>query len=169
MILATHAIIGGAIGKLLPNHPILAFTLGFASHFVADAIPHWHYPLFSAKIDKKDPMNNDMLFNKWFVVDLFNIGIDCLLGIAVAVVFLHPPIALDASLVSILAGAIGAVIPDALQFVFWKLPDRPLRALQRFHIWIHSKTDIDAYHLSGIAMQAALAALIITVANLFSH
>ncbi len=169
MILATHAIIGGALGKLLPNHPVLAFVIGFASHFVADAIPHWHYPLFSAKIDRNDPMKNDMLLNKWFIVDLFNIGADCLLGIIVAVVFLHPPVTMDASMISILAGAIGAVVPDALQFVFWKLPDRPLRALQRFHLWIHSKTDIDAYHLSGIAMQVALAALMIVIANLLVH
>ncbi|MBU6141502.1 hypothetical protein KGO95_00080 [Patescibacteria group bacterium] len=169
MILATHAIIGGAIGKFFPNDPILAFTLGFASHFVADAIPHWHYPLFSAKIDRNDPMKNDMLINKWFIVDLFNIGVDCLLGIIVAVVFLHPQAAIDSSLISILAGALGAVVPDALQFVFWKLPDRVLRALQRFHLWIHSKTDIDAYHLSGIAMQAAIAALAIMLANAFVH
>jgi len=39
MILSTHAIVGAAIASFLPSHPTTAFVLGFASHFVLDAIP----------------------------------------------------------------------------------------------------------------------------------
>jgi hypothetical protein len=39
MILSTHAIVGAAIASFLPSHPTAAFVLGFASHFVLDAIP----------------------------------------------------------------------------------------------------------------------------------
>jgi hypothetical protein len=41
MILSTHAIVGAAIASFLPSHPTIAFVLGFGSHFVLDAIPHW--------------------------------------------------------------------------------------------------------------------------------
>lgn len=153
MILVTHAITGGAIGKLLPNNPVSAFILGFASHFVTDAIPHWHYPLFSVKEDKSDPMRNDMLFNKWFVVDIFNIGIDCLSGILLSLIFFHPSLTFDSSFISVLAGAVGGVAPDALQFFYWKIPNKPLIALQKFHLWIHSKIDLDSRHLIGISTQ----------------
>src|ERR1700738_4714821 len=40
MILSTHAIVGGALANLLPSHPVVAITAGFASHFAIDAIPH---------------------------------------------------------------------------------------------------------------------------------
>lgn len=161
MILVTHAIVGGAIGRLIPNHPVLAFFLGFLSHFAADAIPHWHYPLFSLKRDPSDPMHNDMLFNKWFIVDIFNIGIDCLAGIALSLIFFHPLISFDALLISIIAGVIGGLAPDALEFVYWKMPNRPLTILTEFHVWIHSKTDIDTKYLLGISTQILFATAII--------
>lgn len=50
MILSTHAVVGGAIGSLFPSHPILVALLGFTSHFVIDAIPHWDYPLKSISV-----------------------------------------------------------------------------------------------------------------------
>lgn len=34
MILSTHAIVGASIESLIPNHPMLAFASGMASHFV---------------------------------------------------------------------------------------------------------------------------------------
>ena len=51
MILSTHAIVGAAIASFLPSHPTTAFVLGFGSHFVLDAIPHWDYPIKSASVD----------------------------------------------------------------------------------------------------------------------
>src|SRR5260370_42631939 len=53
MILSTPAIVGAAIASFLPSHPTTAFVLGFASHFVLDAIPHWDYPIRSAAADPK--------------------------------------------------------------------------------------------------------------------
>jgi hypothetical protein len=35
------------------SHPTTAFVLGFASHFVLDAIPHWDYAIRSAAVDPK--------------------------------------------------------------------------------------------------------------------
>lgn len=169
MILVTHAIIGGAVGRILPYNPILAFFLGFLSHFITDAIPHWHYPLFSRKPNAGDPMDNDMLLNKWFVVDLFSIGIDFLAGILISLIFFHPSFSFDMPLISILAGAIGGVAPDPLQFLYWKIPNKFLTALQKFHIhFAHSKINIDSRHLLGISSQVLLSAIAILAANWFA-
>lgn len=165
MILATHGIVGGAIGYLLPKNPILAFFLSFISHFVIDAVPHWHYPVFSAKINKENPLENDMLLNKWFVVDMFDIGLDLLGGLIIAVFIFHQKLSFDMALVSILSGAIGGVFPDPLQFLYWKLPNKPLMYLQEFHIWIHSETYMDDRHIMGITTQIAFSALIIWIAR----
>lgn len=161
MILVTHAIAGGAIGRLMPGHPILAFFLGFLSHFAADAVPHWHYPLFSLKRDPENPMHNNMLLNKWFIVDLFNIGVDCFAGVAISLIFFHHLISFDPLLISVVAGVIGGMAPDALEFIYWKMPNRPLTILTEFHLWIHSKTNIDSKHLLGISTQALFAAAFI--------
>jgi len=40
MLIAAHALVGGAVGQSFAN-PYLAFGAGFCSHFLADAIPHY--------------------------------------------------------------------------------------------------------------------------------
>ncbi len=165
MILATHGIVGGAIGYLLPQNPILSFFLGCVSHFVIDAIPHWHYRVFSSKRNHETPLEADMELNKWFIVDLFDIGLDFLIGLAVSVFVFHQNLTFDLALISILAGAFGGVFPDPLQFMYWKMPNKPLRLLQRFHVWIHSETDIDSRHLLGITTQIAFAIAVIWIAK----
>src|SRR3989442_703336 len=84
MILATHAVIGGTIGRLLPESSGFAFALGFISHFAADAIPHWAYRLRSLSEDKGGgPLSKDMRFGKDFAIDLMKIGADVEFGFAV--------------------------------------------------------------------------------------
>jgi len=41
MIICNHVVAGGLIGVALQGHPVAAFAVGMASHFVLDAIPHW--------------------------------------------------------------------------------------------------------------------------------
>ena len=107
-------------------------------------------------------MQADMTMNKWFLFDLFNIGIDCLAGLVLSVIFFHPSLSLNTALISIIAGAIGGVAPDALQFIYWKMPNKPLIALQKFHITLmHSKINIDSRHFLGITTQTLFAAAII--------
>src|SRR5215813_5502703 len=79
MILSTHAIVGAAIASFLPSHPTAAFVLGFASHFVLDAIPHWDYPIRSAAVDPK--IGAPMTCDRALLRDAIVIGSDGLLGI----------------------------------------------------------------------------------------
>ncbi len=160
MILATHAIAGAAIGRLTKN-PLIAFALGFMSHFVLDAIPHWQYELKS-RISSEDIMAEDMTLNAKFIRDIFFVALDLAIGIFVSLLvfggwgaFINPP-------APIIAGIAGGVLPDALQFVFWKFRHEPLTTLQKFHSWAHAKGSFGYKSKLGIALQVAIAAVIIS-------
>jgi hypothetical protein len=163
MTLTTHAIVGAAIAASMPNHPVIGFTLAFASHFILDAIPHWDYKLSSQKTDGVNPLNDDMIINKDFFVDLSKIGLDAGCGILlVLLVFtLYSPHLFWIPLV----GVFGAILPDALQFVYFKWRHQPLTSLQRFHIWIHAKHRLDDKPFVGVLLQIALIAIVIFISK----
>jgi len=141
MTLTTHAVVGGFLGALTGN-PYYSFTIGVMSHFGLDSIPHWDYSLFSKK-EADDPLNEDLVLGNSFIKDLFRIGADFLLGmfLVTLMAFLLPEI----STKLFFLGAIGAVLPDFLQFVYFKMRRGPMRILQTFHIWIHAPkhTELD--------------------------
>src|SRR6516162_9298967 len=111
MILTTHAIVGAALASFLSSHPAAAFVAGFASHFVLDAIPHVDYPIKSQSVNPR--IGAPMAFDRALLEDALTIGTDGLFGI-IAALFLFST---TASLSAILMGAIGAMLPDPLQFV----------------------------------------------------
>jgi hypothetical protein len=161
MTLTTHAVVGAAIAASMPNHPVIGFTLAFASHFVLDAIPHWDYPLSSQKTDKVNRLNDDMIINKNFFIDLLKIGIDMSCGFLLVLFFftLHGSHLFWIPMI----GATGAVLPDALQFAYFKWRHQPLIALQRFHLWIHAKRNFDDKPMIGIPFQIAVMVLVVFV------
>ena len=150
MILSTHALVGAAIANLLPAHPGAAFVLGFASHFALDAIPHADYPLRSASLDPK--IGAPLRFDRALLQDAITIGADGLLGLVFAFVLF----ASAENQWTILLGAIGAMLPDAIQFLHARLPREPLRSLQRLHRWAHTKTEINERVVLAIASQVLL-------------
>jgi hypothetical protein len=157
MILSTHAIVGAAIASFLPSHPAAAFVLGFASHFILDAIPHWDYPIRSTSVNPN--IGAPMTFDRALLQDAITIGSDGLLGILAALLLF----ASAESLWAILLGSFGAMLPDPLQFAHVRLPHEPLRTIQRFHRWMHTDRQIKV--VLGIGSQLALVALIVGVAT----
>jgi hypothetical protein len=153
MILTTHAVVGAALASFLPSHPATAFAVGFASHFVLDAIPHVDYPIKSRSADPK--FGASMVFDRALLQDAVTIGSDGLLGIIFSLVLFSS----SANFWAVLMGAIGAMLPDPLQFAYTRLPYGPLRILQRFHLWAHSKKKMDS--VLGINTQAAFVALVV--------
>jgi hypothetical protein len=137
MILSTHAIVGGALASLFPSHPVAAFAAGFASHFAIDAIPHCDYPLRSISLGLG--ARNKILLNPALFRDLALIGFDALAGLAIAIGIFATPM----TLVAIVAGVLGGMLPDPLQFVHTLYPHEPLASLQRFHLWCHTKRHLD--------------------------
>jgi hypothetical protein len=133
MILTTHAIVGAALASFLPSHPAAAFVVGFASHFALDAIPHVDYPIRSRSVNPG--IGAPMAFDRALLHDALTIGSDGSFGILAALLLFSS----SASFWAILMGAIGAMLPDPLQFVHTRWPHEPLRTLQRFHLWAHTK------------------------------
>ena len=167
MTLTAHAIVGAAIASAVPTHPVVTFSLGFCSHFFLDAIPHWDYHLNSLSENKNNPMDSDMKIGKSFLFDLCKIGLDFLFGFVL--VFLFFGALGNFSLnVTLFFGALGAVLPDALQFLYFKWR-RPLFVLQKFHLWIHSKIELKDRPVLGILSQIILIAFVVFLQKIFIH
>jgi hypothetical protein len=157
MILSTHAIVGGAIASLFPSHPLLVVAAGFASHFAIDAIPHRDYHLQAISVSptaERRALNLDRRL--W--LDLTLIALDAGAGLAIAIWLFAPP----ATIGAILLGALAAMVPDPLQVVHAVYPREPLKSLQRFHQWIHTKRKM-SWPL-GATSQAIFAATVSAIA-----
>jgi hypothetical protein len=138
MILATHAITGATLATLTPHNPILAFIIGFVSHFLLDAIPHLDYKLKSVRMDSQNPLNKEIVIDKTFHKDLMKIAIDGITGLILTFIIFKVFLGNNYSMFVIFVGAIAAMLPDALQFVYCKWKHEPLITLQRFHVFMHS-------------------------------
>jgi hypothetical protein len=159
MILTTHAIVGAALASFLPSHPVAAFVVGFASHFALDAIPHVDYPIKSCSVNPN--IGAPLVFDRALLRDAVTIGFDGLFGIT-AGLFLFGSLA---GFWAILMGAVGAMLPDPLQFLHARWPHEPLRTLQRFHLWAHTKRQIEKVIL-GIGTQAAFVAFVVGLTDI---
>jgi hypothetical protein len=133
MTLGTHAIIGAAVASTMPEHPVLGFCAGFISHFIADAIPHYDYPIYSESIHPKK-RERHMHFNSALFRDFADFSFDAGAGLLVALA----AFSFTNAWLAIILGAIGGILPDPLQFVAKIWPRQPLNSLQRFHQWIHT-------------------------------
>lgn len=168
MILSTHAITGAAIASVLPNNPVLGFAAGFLSHFLIDSIPHWDYKLRSAKKDPNNSLNDDLSLGKDFLLDLIKISIDGLLGMAVVIFLFFDYSVTQLFSLSVLKSVIfwgitGALIPDFLQFVYFKFRHEPFTSLQRFHDFIHGKRIPSDHWILGISLQIIFIALVVYI------
>lgn len=161
MILATHAIVGAAVAHLFPRYPLIGFLLAFASHFVLDAIPHWNYRLRSFRSTKETGRGRpDMAWGKDFLIDLSKIALDGLLGVGLAFLLFRPQSWHDVLIT--LVGVMGGVLPDALQFLYWKLGGKPLAWFQRAHHAAHFGEDIEN-PIVGASLQAVFVGILFEV------
>lgn len=90
----------------MPGHPVLAFLIGAASHFAIDAIPHVDYPIYSISVKRSAP--SALTLNWLLVQDLGLITLDACLGLAIVLWLYASPGVITA----VLAGALGAMLPD---------------------------------------------------------
>ena len=165
MVLATHAVVGTIIASTFTTNPYIAFAIGFASHFILDPIPHWDYKLHSFKKDPEGKLNHDMVLGKTFIVDLMRIGTDATIGTIISfIVALY--ILKVASIPVILASVFGGILPDPLQFIYWKTKSKYLLPLQTFHKKIHAKKSI-SHPFVGISLQTLVAIIFLSLSLLF--
>lgn len=168
MTLTAHAIVGASIASIMPSHPVLGFVAGFTSHFLLDAIPHWDYHLSSAKKDEKNHMNDDLIINKNFILDLFKIGFDGILGVFI-VLFLFG-VSNNHLVWTPIWGMIGALTPDFLQLVYFKFwRHEPVKSLHKFHvIKVHAKEGFTSQPVLGIFLQIAVVVVFVMVCKFLS-
>ena len=139
MILATHSIIGAGLASFFPDNPGIAFSAAFASHFALDAIPHWEYKTLSRTKNEANRLDEDIKFGKNFFIDLRKIFLDTAIGATLAVLIFH--YYFGASLPLVLIGITGGLLPDALQFVYFKIRKEPLILLQKGHLKAHNNNE----------------------------
>jgi len=162
MILSPHALAGATIASTFHFSPVIAFFAGFASHFILDMLPHWDYKLRSAELDELNPLNNDIIVGRKFIFDLLVMGIDVSLGFFFAGLFFvgRGPV----STLAIVSGAVGGVLPDALQFVYMKFRIEPFTKIQRLHLFMHSGKKIES-PVWGVFWYAILFLIFFLVGN----
>ncbi len=169
MTLTTHALVGAAAASLFPAYPYAAFAAGFVSHLAIDALPHWDYGQHLHSIEK-DParrMHTDMKFGKHFLRDLSVIGADALLGFVLTFVVawllqIPPEVAL--------VGAGAGVLPDLLQFVYYKIRTTPfepaLHYLQKLHVWLQKGIEHPEWGWQkGLGLQALLVVFLLLLVS----
>lgn len=159
MILSSHAIIGAAIARALPTHPILAFFLGLLSHLLLDKIPHWQYPLGS--VDRStDPTDHKIRRGSAFHRDFLWVSLDLILGILAGFLF-FPPQTTQGLWTTVLA-VFGSLLPDGLTFVYeWGWHHAPLAYFRRLHLWFHAQDrSLENNPLLGIPLQVIIIAAV---------
>lgn len=165
MTLATHAVVGGTVAALFPSHPIIAFSAGFFSHFILDAIPHWDYKLLSAYANPDCCTDsNKIQADKYFILDLIRIGCDALLGLMIVFILWNFVFSVDWRI--LILGAIGGMLPDFLQFVYARFPYQPMTALQKFHTSLmHAEYRLNDRPIIGVSTQILTMIVVVVIVN----
>jgi hypothetical protein len=161
MILVSHGIIGGAVGSLFPQNPLLAFFMGLLSHFVFDAVPHWHYQVKSIS-GKADSPKRVFKVGWGLVLDSFKICLDFFLGFLLAMLIFGKG---DYSDYSVFAGAIGGILPDGIMFLSFIWRNKIFLSIQKFHSYIHTDVYLDSRPVWGPFSQAIVVLAVIILAK----
>ncbi len=134
MILIPHAIVGAAVANMLPKHKVLGFVLAFASHYALDMIPHAEYKL-DGFFDEDSRSIKSIWNNTKAQLRLLLIALDLFIGIILCVVIF---IRGEQSFILTAIGIFAGILPDFLQFLYFKYKKQPFIYLQKIHDIFHS-------------------------------
>jgi len=120
MIITPHMLVGAAIGAQTSNI-WAAFSFGFLSHFLLDALPHWDY---LRKIDISKSSHRRKM------------GFDLILGTVSVLIFVwfYPE-----NFLFLIVGALAALIPDCIQYLYYTFNISWLERISWFHEKVHWK------------------------------
>ena len=152
MILSVHATFGAAAASLMPTHPVGAFVVGFASHFLLDLIPHRDYELISVEKDsERKPLLVETIYRKFRLIrDITFVAIDALCGIGLGFMFFFDPVYPWIFLI----GAVSSLIPDFFTFLYLIFRHKPFGLFYNFHSeLIHSKMILNLSQIAGVGLQ----------------
>ena len=122
-MLATHALVGAAIGDKIDN-PWIIIAASLAMHYFLDSFRHGEYvESFDSKVAFK---------NTWWkiVLDFFS-------GLIIVLLIIHYQNFDRAKTLNILLGSFASMFPDLLTLLYWKFKFPILGKIYRFHAWAH--------------------------------
>lgn len=156
MILFPHEIIGTAVARVVTTNPVVAFGVGFISHFFADMVPHWQYEIHESIHPN---ISKEIKFNIDFIKGASKIILDIIIGLVFSFWLFY-----NGDPYFIFASAIGSVFPDFLLFLYGKIKIKPLILYHDYKIGIHSQ----GFH--NIFVRGALfQSMVVIVVILFSY
>ena len=124
MLLSVHATVGAVLGEQVST-PLLAFVLGFISHFILDIIPHGDEALIKAY--RNDFKNKGMKY--LIVFDLVSTAILLPLLFYTQKISFNPVV---------LWGIIGGVLPDFMVGIN-EVTHKHFKRMNKLHFWAHGK------------------------------
>ena len=124
MLLSVHATVGAIIGEHV-NTPLLAFVLGFISHFILDIIPHGDEALIKAY--RNDFKNKGLKY--LIIFDLISTAILILL------LFYSQKISFNTT---VIWGIIGGIAPDFMVAIN-EITQKHFIKTHKLHYWAHDK------------------------------
>jgi len=123
MMLATHALVGAAIGDKIDN-PWIIIAASLAMHYFLDSFRHGEYvESFDSKVAFK---------NTWWkiVLDFFS-------GLIIVLLIIHYQNFDRAKTLNILLGSFASMFPDLLTLIYWKFKFPILGKIYQLHAWAH--------------------------------
>lgn len=165
MILTPHAIVGAVITNVLPNDPALGFGLAFASHYVLDILPHTEYSV-SNLFDSKSKTLNSVFKNYKVALNILSILIDFIIAIFLCVIIFVRD---RRSFLLTFAGIIGGLLPDFLQFMYYKFKGEPWLFYQKIHDKLHKLIKVKNEKFWGTFLQIVIPIFSIVIYFLIFH
>jgi hypothetical protein len=120
MLLATHTLVGAALGKNISN-PWIVVILSLALHFILDTFRHGEY------LDRKSSVKDTWWKNTLDLLAGFLI-------VSVYIFFSNPPAVI---IKNITIGIFFSILPDFLTLLYWKFHLSFLKKVFEFHTWCH--------------------------------
>ncbi|MFH1405229.1 MAG: hypothetical protein ABIH21_04005 [Patescibacteria group bacterium] len=125
MTLTTHATIGAVIGRATGN-PLLAFFIGFISHFIFDIIPHGDSKLAKDYYVLKKKKKKAFAF----------VTIDGVIALFLVLILANIKDIVDIRLYT--WGVVGAVLPDLLVGLNDITKTKFLKKFHKLHFYFHN-------------------------------
>ncbi len=144
MLTIPHVLAGAAIGSLvgdIPGKLPIAFALGWASHYVLDAVPHWERLVGPRGSDFSTELPANQWPRSFFIQAATDVSI-AIISLFVIVHLTHPYIPWYQS--AAFWGGIGGFFPDIIDNVpFWN------RQLGRFSLIKKERQFHQSIHVTG--------------------
>jgi len=146
MFLTIHAATGAFIGEQV-HSPIMAFILGFLSHFVLDIFPHGDYEAIkNYRQGKKIKTMFSIVLIDGIIMTLF------ILLLFTKKDFFHPN--------TVAWGITGSILPDLLVGIY-ELTGKYFKKFRNFHYFLHNYLKFDVSFLTGLIIQIILFLIVI--------